>query len=862
MPIYEIQRNGKTYEVEAPDPQLAAAAVDPTKATAFVDKRNVEAGVKPFQPGPLEKVGRYMADWGQGMRDAFSAPGEEGTVVGNVTSPAAGIVDAGLSVAGSIPASLIGMNELSRARMAGDTTTEYADLVEQNNPYGAPRTQTGQAYLNAVGSVIKPVGDLFNLAGGGAASVAGALGAGERAQEDIRAVVPDALGTVLDVAGAAGAGKATSAGRSALRTVAAESPVVTDFARARAGARAIDPATANLVPGENRTLPIDATPTSGEVYNPRPFGAAVEEARRVDYPLMPSQVATKAQTLADVGQLGRRVPGTARERFTSPAFETQFALDSQKVTNQLAAKEIGMDGVTRVSLDNAKAPHNAVYNEVVEALPLLRPDSELGLAADAIGEARRTNPLLKTTGAVEEVRDRLLMMENIPTQKALDAIRTYRKDAAKYYRQADLGQGDTVAAEQAGDAYKAAADALEQAIDRQSSTLSPGLIERMQYARQQLAKIHNVEDAFDGFNVDPQAIATMAKRFPLSGYLLDIARTAQQFPDTNYLTTGAKYPKSSLVGALDSVSLALRKGTGQETQNPSLLDRSFQNRYGTADPTYDPRPAPAPRAAPPIGDYVPPDPNLPGGAAVGPPTQGGGGGLAATGLADDFEILQPADMRVGDLTAETPPMGGSEVPFTDLGQGRCAYSGDLGLEMCRRGASRRPRTAFWTRASGLRPETRRWRAPRSSGAAQSPAPCKTRTAQRRLLLDEELTRPPAGPGDRQPASPRKGSTGRSPVRPPGWATTSAPTSAPRRATRCSRTWKRAAARATSSLASARGRSPGSTRTRMPWTPRSSARAARMPAQRGRSRPRTIWRANWSSRRLRGARSPTTPASMN
>lgn len=610
----------------------------PEQLRALEETERANATVKPYQPGPLERAGRYLGEWGQGIKDAATQPVGGPTGI-DLVDAAAGVADFGASAAWD---TLTAVPRLATQAFVGARGgTAPPDLFTRE-----PTTPTGRAITDTVGAVFKPAGDALNATGMDPRAAQFAMEAG---------------GAALDVAGLGAAARGAKAGARTARSVPgpvrAPSPVRPD------SATDLGPLTGPLA-NEREALgavqQVAGTDAPRPGVNPRPFGQSVERARRLDFRVLPSQVAGRAQADAPMGEFGfhHKVPGTFRQGLTATDLVPMAVIDNQKRVNAYAAKELGITEITPQGLAFAKNPHNAVFNEVAQSLPTLRTDWELGNAADAIGAARRTNPLLKTSSAVEEVRDRLLTMEQIPTQKALDAIRSYRQDASRLYRQADMGSGDVVAAEQAAEAYKAAANALEDAIERQAGVLNPDLVPRLKEARTALAKIHNVEDALDGVNVDPQKLVKASDRYPLSGYLKEIADVARDFPDTMKSATGVSLPSQSEVGSIWSPHLFARRHAGRG-QGPALLRDEFQNRFGRADPTYDPRPAPPPRAAPPISDYTPPDPNLPGGADVGPPTQGGGGGLAATGLADDFEILQPAEMRVGDLTAETPPMGGS-----------------------------------------------------------------------------------------------------------------------------------------------------------------------------------------------------------
>jgi hypothetical protein len=587
----------------------------------------VPAGTKPFQPGMGERALRYMGEWGQGMIDAATGPGGGPTGVDLIDVPA-GVADAAATVASGIPAFLTAGVRTEGRRKFGDPNASFAQAVDDGT--WAPKTPVGQTIINTVGAAFKPVADAGDAIFGGAANLAGRAGASPLLQQDIREIGP-------------------AFGEAAL-----------DLGAARLGTRAARRA------GE----PTQPAPTpNGEPL--RPFGPEVEQARRLDLRVTPSQVAAHAQMNADVGDFGPRVPGTIREAFTGPEFHTRAIIDNQKRVNTFAAREIGLPETGDIdirALEMARAPHNAVFDEVVQSLPVLRNDPELGAAAGAIGEARRNNPLLRTTTAVEDVRDRLLSMDGVPTQQALDAIRSYRQDATKLFKQAEMGGSGVgvLEAEQAAFAYRQAADALEAAMERQAGRLYPDLVPRLREARTALAKLHNVEDALKGTNVDPQLLVKLAERYPLSGYLAEIATAARNFPDTMKSATGLDLPIQTQQGTLNSLNLAARRALGR-AQGPNLLQDDFQNRYGRPDPNFDPRqppeasPFPASPAAP-SGDLpFDPTPN------VMPPAPGGGPALDAVPLGAQFDELPPAGAFPGDLTADVPPAPAG-IPFeqTDL----------------------------------------------------------------------------------------------------------------------------------------------------------------------------------------------------
>ena len=594
---------------------------------------------KPHEPSLPERALRYMGEWGQGMRDAFSAPGDTPAIPGTefATTAPLGIADAALSAASSVPATLLGLKETADARMAGDSTTQYRDRVAANSR--APKTNTGAAILGAAGAVAKPVVDVLEGAGGLLGRGAGALGASEQTQRDIAQIVPDVASTALDAWGVGAAAKGAKFG---VRTAA------------------------------DAAIPSRAAPAPN---NPRPYGANVEQARRLDYRVMPSQVDAEAQKIAPLGETNVSPPGTLRQTFAGPTLKDRFTIDNQKRTDQYAAKELGISEITEQGLELAKYKHNAVYNELTRVVPVIRRDAGLEQAADLLGGARRDNPLLKQTPEVERIRERLLSADVMTTQQVLDAIRELRKDARTSFQKV----GD-VEAEQSAIAYRQAADALEDTIERQAP---PGMVERLRDARTALAKIHNVQDAFDGVHVDAQLLAKLGDKFPLSGYLAEIAQIARAFPDTMRSATGLTIKEPSNQSLLMSLNLAGRRALGRE-QIPTLMGDQFQSRYGAADPNYTPEgfgprqwdsdpsvgppvPPPTPTAGPPSlsGDMldIAPEPtgDIPYTPVNPPPNP-----PAGMGLVEDAPPPFPAPNRPSGATALPGPLdenlGGLGIP--------------------------------------------------------------------------------------------------------------------------------------------------------------------------------------------------------
>jgi hypothetical protein len=528
----QIQYGDALIEVpdDATDDEVAQvlAASDANKArraTASVDRRNLEAEAQPFEPGPLESAGRYMAEWGQGMRDAAS------NVARAVpTAPLKGAGEAALALGSGIIAPTVGMARKAFTAGGSGAGLDYRDARDAATY--KPQSEAGQALVGAAGAVAKPVAD--------------AAGFGSRKLEEA-GVDPELSAMAGDLA-------MTAADLGALRAAKG-------VASSRLGG---------------------AGPAAD--FASRPYGPQVAQARKLDFRVMPSQVDAKMQAMAPLGETNVSPPGTLRQTFAGPTLKDRFTIDNAKRTNILAARDLGISEITEQGLELAKYPHNAVYNEIARSVPFIRRDAGLEEAANLLGGPRRNNPLLKQTPEVERIRDRLLSAETMTTQQVLDAIRELRKDARTSFQKV----GD-VEAEQSAHAYRGAADALEQALERQAGWGDPSLIPRLRDARMALAKIHNYQDAFDGTNVNPQALAKLAEKYPLSGYAKEIADVATNFPDTMRSATGLTIKEPSNQSLLMSVSLAGRRALGRE-QIPTIMGDKFQTRYGMKDPSFDPRP--------------------------------------------------------------------------------------------------------------------------------------------------------------------------------------------------------------------------------------------------------------------------------
>jgi predicted GNAT family acetyltransferase len=603
------------------------APVDPVRAKAESDTAAANARI-------AEQHKANGPDW---LREGVRQVGRA------LTLPARGVVGTG---------ALIEQGLSAAGNLMGAPDTGYRPLT---GAYEALRPQE----LEARGTTEEWVDRIGEGAGGMLTGRAGA----EIATKSLSPVAQRVGQTLLDNAGREAAAVVSGSTAGQVAHEAGAGPVGELFATVAGGA----PAFIGAKP---------SGPAGAPVANPRPMGEAAARARQSGFRLTPDAVTTQRQLEAPPGVRPGDAPGAFVARVAGPEGTHAVIIENQKNADILASRDVGLEGqmLSPETLAVARAPHAAVFDEVAQSLPVLRNDPEMGAAAAAIGEARRNNPLLRTTTAVEEVRDRLLSMDGVPTQQALDAIRSYRQDATKLFRQAEVGGSGigVLEAEQAAFAYRAAADALEAGIERQAGRLYPDLVPRLRDARTALAKLHNVEDSLVGgpgnYHVDAGAVAKLAERFPLSGWLAEIADFHNSFGQLSGSAVGKSNPSRQLTspGALPTSNPKHAIGGWiADRFVPRIISDDFQNRFGTVQPGYDPsgvspfaRPTPPPS---PFADYAPPG-DIPGGDNVMPPAPGGGPALDAELLGAQFDELPPAGAYPGDLTADVPPAPGG-LPF-------------------------------------------------------------------------------------------------------------------------------------------------------------------------------------------------------
>jgi hypothetical protein len=277
---------------------------------------------------------------------------------------------------------------------------------------------------------------------------------------------------------------------------------------------------------------------------PRTVTPEVAEATQAGLKLTPEQ--------ANSGIVGRSIQSLSG----SAKLERSLSKENAPVVNSLAKNEIGIPDdqpLNASTLKQAKAAPNAVYDSVSKLgdVPVDRQ-----FTADVAGIDNRTGSgsfAFDVPASVEKLKMGYGNVQSFDAGDAVSKIRQLRADSSRNIKAPNAPEQNAL-----GYAQRQLSDALESQLDRYvgrlsqipDSGVSPDLIARLRAARQQLAKIHSVEDALDGSNISAKSLAKQQDRgVPLSGNLKTIANAYQNFDRS--LQDVSKIRDSGPFGVLD-----------------------------------------------------------------------------------------------------------------------------------------------------------------------------------------------------------------------------------------------------------------------------------------------------------------------
>lgn len=251
----------------------------------------------------------------------------------------------------------------------------------------------------------------------------------------------------------------------------------------------------------------------------------VQRAQELGYTLEPRQV---------IG--GRPVGGAVKRTAAASgkaAIDAKASLKNQQVTNRLVSEEIGSPNramITKADINDLRTTANNSYTKIKANTTKLRVEKDAQFQ-QAIREAIEEGSDAFTgkgppRAVLRELQDLLDPKGKQTIGSALEKVESLRSDARVNFK------SDKPKKLKLARAQRQAANALEDAIGRALEKGAPDLLAEYQSARQQLARLHNVEDAWiEGGDISAVKLAKLRDNgAPLTGNLEIIADMADYFP--------------------------------------------------------------------------------------------------------------------------------------------------------------------------------------------------------------------------------------------------------------------------------------------------------------------------------------------
>lgn len=444
------------------------------------------AVAQPAQQQPQTKTESAL----QRFLGKFVGAGETALTLGSGAvafpeSGAAGIAQAGINkVLGPTATRTVPINDfdqIARAGVGGIPRPSPADTVRdfQSTLTYQPQTAAGQAITGAISKPLEYV---------------------DRGGNYVGEKVTDATGSPM-------LGAAANAGSQLVASYLLPKGL-------RAGGRTVGEAVGSAAEGIARRGEADVAVRAAEQA---PVNTAIEPARAANFKLPPSQAG---------GPTGKVLEGAGGKIQT----EMRLSHDNAKNTNRIAAKEIGLSErqpLTEANIERLKQGAYGVYERVKKAGRIQMDDqyrTELQSSLERTANVASDFP--EDINASVQAEITKFDKPNADAASMLDRIKSLRQRAGRNMSSTDAEKFEL------GIAQKKIATAMENQIERAVSQTNPAMISDFRAARQQLAKIYNVEEALGpSGNVTAAVLARQLKRgVPLSGGLKTIAETYLEFP--------------------------------------------------------------------------------------------------------------------------------------------------------------------------------------------------------------------------------------------------------------------------------------------------------------------------------------------
>jgi hypothetical protein len=358
----------------------------------------------------------------------------------------------------------------------------------------------------------------------------------------------------------------------------------------------------------------------------------VAAMRAAGYKLRPSDV--------QAVKPGEKVPGLRREGLQEPAqLRKDFTRHNQAVSTKLANEEIGTKNLSAGEFERVRQPHFKVYDDVEKAVGA-NPGREFKTAREAALARTGFKPDAKPT-----------------TTQIIAALRKQERKRAR---------SDDVATNKEGQLDRDAADALEGALEKQLTDYGDEkLFKDYQDSRRSLARIHDVETATRGQQIDAQYLRRIDQRDKgrMSGRLKLIADSADTAKNVVRHSQGAtgrgnSVKADSMVGAIkNAVKGAVARIPGMDVTKEGFQAKNFGRQATEAErgtfSDYGKRPEKAQPVTKPAPQLGAGDVEFSGQGGVTPPL--------ANDLAGDLELL-PDPVPGAQVLPERPPMMTADAP--------------------------------------------------------------------------------------------------------------------------------------------------------------------------------------------------------
>lgn len=240
------------------------------------------------------------------------------------------------------------------------------------------------------------------------------------------------------------------------------------------------------------------------------------------------------------------------------------SLKNQAVTDALVKKDLGLgaaDDVAEGTLPFLRKEAAEAYKPV-RGIGTIRLDSQFETAIDdAVGQLSKVAQKFPRL-AKSDVTDTLasLKAKSIDSDTAVDTISVLRANADEAYAAGE---------KQAGAAYKAAAKAMEDAIERslgRRGADAKAILSDFRNARQMIAKTYSAQKALNPElgNFDARKLASLLNQGkPLTGGMKQAGQTAQAFKEATKLLTDS--------GSVRNTDVILGGGAAALSGNPMPL---------------------------------------------------------------------------------------------------------------------------------------------------------------------------------------------------------------------------------------------------------------------------------------------------